>query len=55
MSNGFKEMNTDLAAVDPENGHSGFRAGRRELDLSVDTSRTQETRVEDVCNCEKSG
>jgi hypothetical protein len=41
-------LETDLSAVNPEDGHSGLGVRRRELDLSVDSPRTQKTRVEDV-------
>lgn len=43
-----EQLETDLSAVNPEDGHSGLGVRRRELDFSVDSSRTQKTRVEDV-------
>lgn len=44
----FQRVETHLSAVNPEDGHSGLRVRRRELDLSVDSPRTQKTGVEDV-------
>jgi hypothetical protein len=39
--------------VNPEDGDSGLGVRRRELDLSVDSPRTQKTRVEDVYKSQK--
>lgn len=43
------DCETYLSAVDTENSHSCFRVGRREFDLSVDSSWTKQRRVEDIC------
>jgi hypothetical protein len=39
---------THLSRVNSENGDSSFGAGRRELNLPVDTPRSKEGRVEDI-------
>lgn len=45
-----KETETHLPRVNTENRNTGFRTWRRELNFAIDTPRSEQCRVQNICH-----